>query len=187
MDARGYSQATPRPPAVTGETEPFLNLLSGYVLRLVDKFPRQGATARGACQQPPPRPRAYPPRRPRGGHGVRDARGGDGAAGTARRLTVTRLRASPRPRLRGRGAAAARRGCPRGATARPARRRAASPRAVGGTRPRAGRAPGRSRHERDADIAGDEADDRLDQLPATSPRLPVSPPATRTGSSRRPA
>jgi hypothetical protein len=45
MDARGYTQATPRPPADAGETEPFLNLTSGYVLRSVDRFPRQGAAA----------------------------------------------------------------------------------------------------------------------------------------------
>jgi cation diffusion facilitator CzcD-associated flavoprotein CzcO len=45
MDARGYTQATPRPPADAGETEPFLNLTSGYVLRSLDRFPRQAATA----------------------------------------------------------------------------------------------------------------------------------------------
>ena len=45
MDARGYTQATPRPPADPGETEPFLNLTSGYVLRSLDRFPRQGAAS----------------------------------------------------------------------------------------------------------------------------------------------
>ena len=45
MDARGYSQATPRPPADAASTEPFLNLTSGYVLRSLDRFPRQGAAA----------------------------------------------------------------------------------------------------------------------------------------------
>jgi monooxygenase len=45
MDARGYTQATPRPPADVGETEPFLSLTSGYVLRSLDRFPRQGAAA----------------------------------------------------------------------------------------------------------------------------------------------
>jgi hypothetical protein len=47
MDARGATQATPRPPAgaAAGATEPFLNLTSGYVLRSVDHFPRQGASA----------------------------------------------------------------------------------------------------------------------------------------------
>jgi len=47
MDARGYTQATPSPPAgaSAGETEPFLNLTSGYVLRSLDRFPRQAAAA----------------------------------------------------------------------------------------------------------------------------------------------
>jgi monooxygenase len=45
MDARGYTQATPRPPADPGETEPLLNLNSGYVLRSLDRFPRQGPDA----------------------------------------------------------------------------------------------------------------------------------------------
>jgi cation diffusion facilitator CzcD-associated flavoprotein CzcO len=47
MDARGFTQATPLPPAgaAAGATEPFLNLTSGYVLRAVDQFPRQGASA----------------------------------------------------------------------------------------------------------------------------------------------
>jgi len=47
MDARGCTQATPRPPAgaAAGATEPFLNLTSGYVRRSVDHFPRQGASA----------------------------------------------------------------------------------------------------------------------------------------------
>jgi hypothetical protein len=45
MDARGATQATPRPPAGTAGTEPFLNLTSGYVLRSVDRFPRQGSSA----------------------------------------------------------------------------------------------------------------------------------------------
>jgi hypothetical protein len=45
MDAHGYTQATPRPPADPGETEPYLNLTSGYVLRALELFPRQGAEA----------------------------------------------------------------------------------------------------------------------------------------------
>jgi hypothetical protein len=47
MDARGFTQATPRPPAAVaaGATEPFLNLTSGYVLRSLGQFPRQGASA----------------------------------------------------------------------------------------------------------------------------------------------
>jgi len=45
MQAHGYTQATPRPPADSGETEPYLGLTSGYVQRSVDQFPRQGAQA----------------------------------------------------------------------------------------------------------------------------------------------
>ena len=45
MDARGYTQATPRPPAGMAGSEPFLNLTSGYVVRSVDRFPRQGSSA----------------------------------------------------------------------------------------------------------------------------------------------
>src|SRR5436309_3136569 len=45
MDARGYTQATPRPERTDGPSQPFLNLTSGYVQRAVDQFPRQGAEA----------------------------------------------------------------------------------------------------------------------------------------------
>jgi monooxygenase len=47
MDGRGFTQATPLPPAgaAAGATEPFLNLTSGYVQRSVGQFPRQGASA----------------------------------------------------------------------------------------------------------------------------------------------
>ena len=45
MDARGYTQATPRPERTDGPAQPFLNLTSGYVQRAVDQFPRQGAEA----------------------------------------------------------------------------------------------------------------------------------------------
>jgi len=45
MDARGYTQATPRPERTDGSAQPFLNLTSGYVQRAVDQFPRQGAEA----------------------------------------------------------------------------------------------------------------------------------------------
>jgi monooxygenase len=43
MDARGHRQVVPelRDPSVTAE--PFLNLASGYILRSVDQFPRQGS------------------------------------------------------------------------------------------------------------------------------------------------
>jgi monooxygenase len=45
MDARGYRQCTPqnRDPSVT--EEPFIDFTSGYVLRAIDKFPRQGSRA----------------------------------------------------------------------------------------------------------------------------------------------
>jgi cation diffusion facilitator CzcD-associated flavoprotein CzcO len=45
MDTRGATQATPQPPAGTVGTEPFLGLTSGYVLRSLDRFPRQGPSA----------------------------------------------------------------------------------------------------------------------------------------------
>jgi cation diffusion facilitator CzcD-associated flavoprotein CzcO len=43
MDGHGYTQATPLivDPSVT--TEPFLDFTSGYVLRALDKFPKQGS------------------------------------------------------------------------------------------------------------------------------------------------
>jgi monooxygenase len=43
MDARGYRQCTPqnRDPSIT--EEPFIDFTSGYVLRAIDKFPRQGS------------------------------------------------------------------------------------------------------------------------------------------------
>jgi monooxygenase len=45
MDERGYLQATPmnRDPSVT--EEPFVDFTSGYVLRAIDKFPKQGSRA----------------------------------------------------------------------------------------------------------------------------------------------
>ena len=42
MDARGVAQATPRLDSADVETEPFLDLTSGYVKRGLDLFPRQG-------------------------------------------------------------------------------------------------------------------------------------------------
>jgi monooxygenase len=43
MDAHGYVQATPRPPAdALARRDPFLDLSSGYVLRAIEKFPKQG-------------------------------------------------------------------------------------------------------------------------------------------------
>jgi monooxygenase len=42
MDANGYRQATPRPGHDIAPTDPFLDLTSGYVLRSIEKFPKQG-------------------------------------------------------------------------------------------------------------------------------------------------
>jgi hypothetical protein len=43
MDAHGYRQVVPvnRDPSVT--PEPFIDFNSGYVLRSIDKFPKQGS------------------------------------------------------------------------------------------------------------------------------------------------
>jgi len=42
MDANGYDQVTPRRPDPSEEIVPFIDLMSGYVLRSIDKFPKQG-------------------------------------------------------------------------------------------------------------------------------------------------
>jgi monooxygenase len=42
MDAHGYVQATPRAPDPSLPREPFIDLKSGYVLRSIDRFPKQG-------------------------------------------------------------------------------------------------------------------------------------------------
>jgi hypothetical protein len=42
MDAHGYRQAMPRPPATALPAEPLMNLTSGYVLRSIALFPKQG-------------------------------------------------------------------------------------------------------------------------------------------------
>jgi monooxygenase len=44
MDAHGYAIATPKPPAPSLPTEPFIDFNAGYVLRAIDALPRQGAT-----------------------------------------------------------------------------------------------------------------------------------------------
>ena len=44
MDAGGYQQCVPRGPDPSLPTEPFIDLTSGYVLRSIDKMPRQGLT-----------------------------------------------------------------------------------------------------------------------------------------------
>ena len=45
MDERGYAIANPKPPDPSLPTEPFLDFNSGYVLRSIDKLPKQGATS----------------------------------------------------------------------------------------------------------------------------------------------
>jgi monooxygenase len=42
MDEHGYRQCVPRAPDPSFPREPFLDLMSGYVLRSIDKFPKQG-------------------------------------------------------------------------------------------------------------------------------------------------
>jgi hypothetical protein len=42
MDARGTRICTPRAPDPSLPTSPFLDLKSGYVMRSIDKLPRQG-------------------------------------------------------------------------------------------------------------------------------------------------
>jgi cation diffusion facilitator CzcD-associated flavoprotein CzcO len=44
MDAHGYRIATPRAPGASIEVEPFIDLKSGYVLRSLDRLPKQAAT-----------------------------------------------------------------------------------------------------------------------------------------------
>jgi monooxygenase len=43
MDEHGYRQCTPRRPDPSLPTQPFIDLASGYVLRSIDKFPKQGS------------------------------------------------------------------------------------------------------------------------------------------------
>jgi monooxygenase len=45
MDEHGYRQCMPRAPDPSLPTEAFLDLMSGYVLRSVDRFPKQGSRA----------------------------------------------------------------------------------------------------------------------------------------------
>ena len=45
MDARGYGWCVPAEPPPGIAREPFIDFSSGYVVRSVDKFPKQGATA----------------------------------------------------------------------------------------------------------------------------------------------
>jgi monooxygenase len=55
MDANGYVQATPVNHDPTVTPEPFLDLSSGYVLRSVDQFPKQGSKAPWRLYQNYPR------------------------------------------------------------------------------------------------------------------------------------
>jgi cation diffusion facilitator CzcD-associated flavoprotein CzcO len=45
MRVHGFQQCTPEPPGDAVTTEPFIDFTSGYVLRAIDKFPRQGSRA----------------------------------------------------------------------------------------------------------------------------------------------
>jgi monooxygenase len=45
MDARGYRICTPRNRDPSVKPEPFIDFSSGYILRAIDKFPRQGSRA----------------------------------------------------------------------------------------------------------------------------------------------
>ena len=45
MDEHGYDQFTPLPPDPSVPTKPFMDLVSGYVMRSIDAFPRQGTRA----------------------------------------------------------------------------------------------------------------------------------------------
>ena len=44
LDRHGYSYCTPRGPDPSLPTEPFIDLMSGYVMRSIEKLPRQGQT-----------------------------------------------------------------------------------------------------------------------------------------------
>jgi monooxygenase len=45
MDAHGYQQCMPQAREPQADDEPFIDLASGYVLRSIDQFPKQGARA----------------------------------------------------------------------------------------------------------------------------------------------
>jgi monooxygenase len=55
MDANGYTQVTPRVPSEDLETQPFVDLKSGYVSRSIDQFPRQGLKSPWRLHQNYPR------------------------------------------------------------------------------------------------------------------------------------
>jgi hypothetical protein len=45
MDEHGFRQVMPRERDPDMPTQPFIDLKSGYVMRSIDKFPRQGLTS----------------------------------------------------------------------------------------------------------------------------------------------
>ena len=51
MDEHGYAQCTPREPDLAARREPLIDFMSGYVLRSIDKFPKQGASAVAAAPE----------------------------------------------------------------------------------------------------------------------------------------
>jgi hypothetical protein len=55
LDAHGYQQVTPTAPEGSMETEPLIDLKSGYVLRSVGLLPRQGPEAPWRLHQNYPR------------------------------------------------------------------------------------------------------------------------------------
>jgi cation diffusion facilitator CzcD-associated flavoprotein CzcO len=63
MDRYGYAQVTPRPDSAV-ERRPFADLTSGYVLRAIDEFPRQGPNDPWRREQHYPRDRRAVKRSP---------------------------------------------------------------------------------------------------------------------------
>jgi len=55
MDEQGYTHCTPQRPDASMETSPFIDLTSGYVLRSIDQFPKQGSRAPWRMHQNYPR------------------------------------------------------------------------------------------------------------------------------------
>ena len=55
MDEHGYDYCTPQRPDPSVEIKPFIDLMSGYVLRSIDKFPKQGDRAPWRMHQNYPR------------------------------------------------------------------------------------------------------------------------------------
>ena len=78
MDEHGYTQCMPSEPDPSLETQPFIDLTSGYVLRSIDALPRQG-TQGAVAPLPELRPR-HPPAAARraGGRGDGVLRAGAG-------------------------------------------------------------------------------------------------------------